>query len=50
MLGGVEVRVPVDGLPHADAVMEHGVLLPLSHAIDDATLDFVIAQVGEFLA
>ncbi len=48
MLGGVEVRVPPDGLPHADAVMERGVLLPLSHALDDDTLDFVIAQVQEF--
>ena len=50
MLAGAEVRTPADGLPHADAVMERGVLLPLSHAIDDATLDFVIDQVGEFLA
>ena len=48
LLGGVEVRVPPDGLPHADAVMERGVLLPLSHAIDDDTLDFVLAQVQEF--
>jgi dTDP-4-amino-4,6-dideoxygalactose transaminase len=44
------VRVPADGLPEADAVMERGVLLPLSHAIDEDTLDFVIAQVEEFLA
>jgi CDP-4-dehydro-6-deoxyglucose reductase, E1 len=49
MLGGVEVRVPDAGLPNADAVMERGVLLPLSHALDDATLDFVTAQVEEFL-
>ncbi len=49
MLGGVEVRVPPGGLPEADAVMERGVLLPLSHAIDDDTLDFVIDQVEEFL-
>ncbi len=48
MLGGVELRVPRDGLPHSDAVMERGVLLPLSHALDDATLDFVTAQVEEF--
>jgi CDP-4-dehydro-6-deoxyglucose reductase, E1 len=49
MLGGVEVRVPPAGLPEADAVMERGVLLPLSHAIDDETLDVVIAEVEEFL-
>jgi CDP-6-deoxy-D-xylo-4-hexulose-3-dehydrase len=50
MLGGVEVRVPSDGLPHADAVMERGVLLPLSHAFGDETLDVVTAAVEEFLA
>jgi CDP-6-deoxy-D-xylo-4-hexulose-3-dehydrase len=49
MLGGVEVRVPPGGLPEADAVMERGVLLPLSHAIDDDTLEFVIGRVGELL-
>ena len=48
MLGGAEVRVPPGGLPNADAVMERGVLLPLSHALDDDTLDFVTAQVQEF--
>src|SRR3954453_5681359 len=50
MLGGIDVRVPPDGLPEADAVMERGVLLPLSHAIDDDTLEFVIGQGEEFLA
>jgi CDP-6-deoxy-D-xylo-4-hexulose-3-dehydrase len=49
MLGGVEVRVPADGLPHADAVMERGVLLPLSHAFGDETLDVVTTTVAEFL-
>ena len=49
MLGGIEVRIPPGGLPESDAVMERGVLLPLSHAIDDDTLDFVIAQVEEFV-
>jgi CDP-4-dehydro-6-deoxyglucose reductase, E1 len=50
MLRGRRVRLPADGLPHADVVMARGVLLPLSHAIDDATLGFVLAQVEEFLA
>ena len=49
MLGGVQVRVPDDGLPHADAVMERGVLLPLSHAFGDDTLDVVTRTVAEFL-
>jgi dTDP-4-amino-4,6-dideoxygalactose transaminase len=43
------VRLPADGLPNADVVMRRGVLLPLSHAIDDATLEFVLAQLAEFL-
>jgi CDP-6-deoxy-D-xylo-4-hexulose-3-dehydrase len=49
MLRDVTVRVPEGGLPHADAVMERGVLLPLSHALDDDTLDFVVDTVAEFL-
>jgi CDP-4-dehydro-6-deoxyglucose reductase, E1 len=50
MLRGQSVVLPPDGLPQADIVMERGVLLPLSHAIDDATLDFVLTTLAEFLA
>jgi CDP-6-deoxy-D-xylo-4-hexulose-3-dehydrase len=50
MLRGRAVRLPDDGLPNADVVMARGVLLPLSHAIDDETLDFVFAQLSEFLS
>jgi CDP-4-dehydro-6-deoxyglucose reductase, E1 len=50
MLRGRRVRLPADGLPNTDVVMARGVLLPLSHAIDDATLGFVLAQLEEFLA
>ena len=49
MLRGVEARVPSDGLPVADDVMARGVLLPLSHAIDDETLDYVTDTVKQFL-
>ncbi|MFM8305367.1 MAG: DegT/DnrJ/EryC1/StrS family aminotransferase [Actinomycetota bacterium] len=49
MLAGRAVVLPPDGLPHADRVMETGVLLPLSHAIDDATLDYVLDTLGAFL-
>lgn len=49
MLRGRALRTPPDGLPHADAVMARGVLLPLSHAISDDTLDFVLATLDEFL-
>lgn len=50
MLAGRTVVLPEDGLPNADRVMEQGVLLPLSHAIDDATLDVVLETLGAFLA
>jgi len=50
MLRGRKVKVPDDGLPNADVVMQRGVLLPLSHAIDDETLDFVFDQVTDFIA
>jgi CDP-6-deoxy-D-xylo-4-hexulose-3-dehydrase len=49
MLRGVPVVVPEEGLPNADEVMRRGVLLPLSHAITDETLDFVLEQLTEFL-
>ena len=49
MLRGRSLVLPGDGLPRADAVMERGVLLPLSHAIDDATLDYVLTTLEEFL-
>ncbi len=50
MMHGQTVVVPDAGLPNADTIMESGVLLPLSHAIDDETLDFVFAQLTEFLS
>ena len=50
MLRGVEVRQPPGGLPNADEVMARGVMLPLSHAIDDETLDYITDTVNEFLA
>jgi CDP-6-deoxy-D-xylo-4-hexulose-3-dehydrase len=50
MLRGVDVRQPPDGLPVCDEVMARGVMLPLSHAIDDDTLDYVTDQVANFLS
>jgi CDP-4-dehydro-6-deoxyglucose reductase, E1 len=50
MLRDVSVRVPAEGLPNADAVMARGVLLPLSHAMEDSDLDHVVEVVDEFLA
>jgi CDP-6-deoxy-D-xylo-4-hexulose-3-dehydrase len=50
MVRGRRLVVPDDGLPNADEVMERGVLLPLSHAIDDDTLAFVLDQLTELFA
>jgi CDP-6-deoxy-D-xylo-4-hexulose-3-dehydrase len=50
MVRGRRMVLPSDGLPNADVVMERGVLLPLSHAIDDDTLAFVLSTLEEFLA
>jgi len=41
--------LPDDGLPRADEVMARGVLLPLSHAIDESTFAFVLDALTEFL-
>ncbi len=49
MLAGRRLVLPPGGLPRADRIMERGILLPLSHAIDDATLEFVLDTVSEFL-
>lgn len=50
MVRGRRLVLPDDGLPNADVVMERGALLPLSHAIDDDTLAFVLATLEEFLS
>ena len=49
MMHGVPCRLPAGGLPNADAVMERGVLLPLSHALSDDDVDYITAQVQDFL-
>ena len=50
MLKGVPMRIPGAGLPRADEIMERGVVLPMSHALDDEDINFVIARVEDFLA
>jgi len=46
---GVPHRAPPDGLPHADAVMEQGLILPCHHAMDDADVDYLCDTVDAFL-
>lgn len=49
MLRGVGYRVPGDGLPNADAVMERGFLLPCNHGMGDDDVSFVLEQLEGFL-
>lgn len=50
MMQGVTFRVPDDGLPNADRVMESAMLLPCGHglSLDDAA--YITECVGDFLA
>jgi CDP-6-deoxy-D-xylo-4-hexulose-3-dehydrase len=50
MLRDARYRLPEAGVPNADEVMERGVMLPLSHAIGDDEIDYITAQVAEFLS
>jgi CDP-4-dehydro-6-deoxyglucose reductase, E1 len=43
-------RTPPNRLPHADRIMEWGVILPNSHAMTDDDCDYIGACVEEFLA
>ena len=49
MMRGASFLQPSSGLPNADAVMERGVVLPMSHALGDDDIGFVIDQVSAFL-
>jgi CDP-6-deoxy-D-xylo-4-hexulose-3-dehydrase len=42
-------RTPAAGLPHADRVMEQGLVLPSSHALDDDDIDCIWAVAEAFL-
>ena len=50
MMRDVPHRQPAKGLPYADEIMERGVVLPMSHALDDEAIGFVIERVEAFLA
>jgi CDP-6-deoxy-D-xylo-4-hexulose-3-dehydrase len=50
MMKNVHYRAPEAGMPNADLVMTGGMLLPMSHAIDDDGISYVCEQIGEFLA
>jgi CDP-6-deoxy-D-xylo-4-hexulose-3-dehydrase len=50
MMANRKFRLPPNGVRNADAVMERGVLLPLSHALGDDEIRFITSQVTDFLA
>jgi CDP-6-deoxy-D-xylo-4-hexulose-3-dehydrase len=45
----VEWRLPAAGLPNADRVMRHGLVLPSHHGLDDGDVDYIWATAEEFL-
>lgn len=47
---GYPWRVPSRGLPHADEVMEQGLVLPSNHGLDDADIDYIWETVDAFLS
>ena len=46
----IEHRVPDGGLPHADEVMERGLILPANHALGDDDMDYIWSVVAAHLA
>ena len=50
MMNGVSYRVPEDGLPNSDRVMESGVSLSCSHGMTEEELDYMVNHIEKFLA
>jgi CDP-6-deoxy-D-xylo-4-hexulose-3-dehydrase len=46
---GIAHRAPADGLPNADRVMEHGLILPSNHSLSDDDVDYVWDTAEAFL-
>jgi CDP-6-deoxy-D-xylo-4-hexulose-3-dehydrase len=46
---GIAHRVPAAGLPNADRVMEHGLVLPSNHALTDDDVDYIWETASAFL-
>jgi CDP-6-deoxy-D-xylo-4-hexulose-3-dehydrase len=42
-------RAPPNGLPNADRVMDHGVILPSNHSLDDDDIDYIWETAAVFL-
>lgn len=50
MLRGQEFRVPSDGLPNADRVMEWGLIVPNNHSLSDEDCDYIGECIDGFVA
>jgi CDP-6-deoxy-D-xylo-4-hexulose-3-dehydrase len=46
----VPFRLPLGGLPNADHVMSHGLVLPSNHALDDDDIDYIWATAESFVS
>jgi dTDP-4-amino-4,6-dideoxygalactose transaminase len=49
MMRDVPFRQPAGGLPHADAVMERGMLVPMGHALSDDDVAYVCDHIEGFI-
>jgi CDP-6-deoxy-D-xylo-4-hexulose-3-dehydrase len=45
----IPYRIPADGLPHADEVMEQGIVLPSNQALSDDDIDYIWQTAEAFL-
>ena len=50
MLRGQEFRVPSDGLPNADRVMEWGLILPNNHSLSDEDCNYIGECIDGFVS
>ena len=50
MLRGQEFRVPSDGLPNADRVMEWGLIVPNNHSLSDDDCNYIGECIAGFVA
>ena len=46
----ISSRVPAGGLPNADRVMEHGLVVPSNHGLSDEDIDYIWTTAEEFLS
>ncbi|NKY53822.1 DegT/DnrJ/EryC1/StrS family aminotransferase [Nocardia vermiculata] len=50
MMAGTEFRIPGDGLPEADAVLERGMTLGMSHGLTDPEIGRITQAINDFAA